>query len=181
VMQGYEKRPRDTAAVFTTDGGFRTGDMGYLDDDGYLFITGRIKEQYKLANGKYVVPTPLEERLKVSPFIANVMVYGENRTHNVALIVPDLGALRAWALETGLTASEARTLLADERVRTKISGELERLSTEFKGYERVRAFALLSEDFTLENQLLTPSLKLKRKNVIERFRNELTKLYAGAE
>jgi long-chain acyl-CoA synthetase len=181
VMQGYEKRPRDTAAVFTTDGGFRTGDMGYLDEDGYLFITGRIKEQYKLANGKYVVPTPLEERLKVSPFIANVMVYGENRTHNVALIVPDLGALRAWALETGLTASEARTLLADERVRTKISGELERLSTEFKGYERVRAFALLSEDFTLENQLLTPSLKLKRKNVIERFRNELTKLYAGAE
>jgi long-chain acyl-CoA synthetase len=181
VMQGYEKRPGETAAVFTSDGGFRTGDMGYLDEDGYLFITGRIKEQYKLANGKYVVPTPLEERLKVSPFIANVMVYGENRTHNVALVVPDLVALGAWALEAGLAASETHTLLADERVRTKIARELERLSSEFKGYERIRAFALLSEDFTFENQLLTPSLKLKRKNVIERFRNELTKLYAGAE
>jgi long-chain acyl-CoA synthetase len=180
VMQGYENRPADTQAVFTPDGGFRTGDMGYLDDDGYLFITGRIKEQYKLANGKYVVPTPLEERLKVSPFIANVMVYGENRTHNVALIVPDLAVLREWAEEAGLAVSDTRALLADQRVRTKLGLELDRLSGEFRGYERIKAFALLSEDFTQENRLLTPSLKLKRENVIERFRDELTELYADA-
>ena len=71
--------------------------MGYLDEDGFLYITGRIKEQYKLENGKYVVPTPLEEQLKLSPFIANVMVYGDNKPYNVALIVPDVEALKAWA------------------------------------------------------------------------------------
>jgi long-chain acyl-CoA synthetase len=169
VMQGYENRPRETQAVFTPDGGFRTGDMGYLDDDGYLFITGRIKEQYKLANGKYVVPTPLEERLKVSPFIANVMIYGENQPHNVALIVPDLQVLRDWAQDAGLPTAETRSLLADQRVRAKIGHELERLSDEFKGYERIKAFSLLSDDFTQGNGLLTPSLKLKRRNVIERY------------
>jgi long-chain acyl-CoA synthetase len=180
VMQGYENRPGETDAVFTPDGGFRTGDMGHLDEDGYLFITGRIKEQYKLANGKYVVPTPLEERLKVSPFIANVMVYGANQTHNVALVVPDFQVLREWAEEAGLAATEIPALLADQRVRAKIGEELERLSGEFRGYERIKAFALLSEDFTLENRLLTPSLKLKRQNVIERFADELKQLYAEA-
>jgi long-chain acyl-CoA synthetase len=165
----------------TADARFRTGDMGHLDEDGYLFITGRIKEQYKLANGKYVVPTPLEERLKVSPFIANVMVYGANQTHNVALVVPDFQVLREWAIEAGLAATEIPALLADQRVRTKIRQELERLSGEFRGYERIKGFALLSEDFTLENRLLTPSLKLKRQNVIERFAEELQQLYAEVE
>jgi long-chain acyl-CoA synthetase len=179
VMRGYENRPSETEAVFTAGGGFRTGDMGYLDEDGYLFITGRIKEQYKLANGKYVVPTPLEERLKVSPFIANVLVYGANETHNVALIVPELAVLREWAERAGIPAGETHALLTDPRVRTKLGQELERLSGEFKGYERIKAFALLSEDFTLENRLLTPSLKLKRQNVIERFQDELKQLYAG--
>jgi long-chain acyl-CoA synthetase len=180
VMQGYENRPKATQAVFTADGGFRTGDMGYLDEDGYLYITGRIKEQYKLANGKYVVPTPLEERLKVSPFIANIMVYGDNQAHNVALIVPDLLVLREWAEQAGIDADQLRTLLADERVKAKLAQELERLSGEFKGYERIKAFALLGEDFTQGNGLLTPSLKLKRRNVIERFGNELKQLCAEA-
>ena len=78
VMQGYHNRPEENDEVFTPDGGFRTGDMGYIDDDGFLFITGRIKEQYKLENGKYVVPAPLEEQLKLSPYIVNVMVHGAN-------------------------------------------------------------------------------------------------------
>src|SRR5690606_10266852 len=90
VMQGYHNRPEENAAVFTQDGGFRTGDMGYLDSDGYLYITGRIKEQYKLENGKYVVPTQLEEAIKLSPFVANIMVHGANKPFNVAVIVPDL-------------------------------------------------------------------------------------------
>src|SRR5262249_17789624 len=85
VMKGDRTRSEDNAAVFAKDGGFRTGDMGKLDRDGFLFITGRIKEQYKLENGKYVVPTPLEEQLKLSPLIANAMVYGDNKLYNVAL------------------------------------------------------------------------------------------------
>src|SRR5690606_40201830 len=102
VMQGYHNREEENSAVFCEDGAFRTGDMGYLDEDGYLFITGRIKEQYKLETGKYVVPSPLEEELKLSPFILNVMLYGANRPHNVALVVADVPAIEKWAGERGV-------------------------------------------------------------------------------
>src|SRR5277367_6219477 len=117
-MKGYYKRPEENAAVFTKDGGFRTGDMGYLDPSGYLYITGRIKEQYKLENGKYVVPTPLEEQLKLSPYVTNVMVYGDNRPFNVALIVLNVPAVRSWAADqqASLPGDQA-ALLKDERVR----------------------------------------------------------------
>jgi long-chain acyl-CoA synthetase len=177
VMRGYHQRDCDTRDVFTPDGGFRTGDMGYLDEDGYLFITGRIKEQYKLANGKYVAPSPLEERLKVSPFVSNVMVYGENQPYNVALIVADAAYLASWALREGLGAMSIESLVREPRVRAIFREEVERLTRDVKGYERIRAFALLTEDFTQENGLLTPSLKPKRRNVLERWRGEILRLY----
>ena len=88
--------------------------MGYLDADGFLYITGRIKEQYKLENGKYVVPSPLEEQLKLSPYVANVMVYGDNKPYNVALVVPDAEALKAWAAKQGVTLGD---VARNERVR----------------------------------------------------------------
>ncbi len=119
VMKGYLKRPEENAAVFTKDGGFRTGDMGYIDAHGFLFITGRIKEQYKLENGKYVVPTPLEEQIKLSPYVANVMVYGDNRPYNVALVVANVPALRDLGRpEHQLTLpGDPEALLKDDRVR----------------------------------------------------------------
>jgi long-chain acyl-CoA synthetase len=177
VMQGYHARERESAAAFTADGGFRSGDMGYLDDDGYLFITGRIKEQYKLSNGKYVVPSPLEERLKVSPFIANVLVYGENRPHNVALVVPEPSFLLPWAEQAGLGGLGVSGLILEPAVRDKFEREIEQLTSEFKGYERVKAFSLIAQDFTQENGLLTPSLKLKRDKVVRHFHDELERLY----
>jgi long-chain acyl-CoA synthetase len=163
--------------VLTPDGALRTGDLGYLDEDGYLFITGRIKEQYKLANGKYVVPSLLEERLKVSPFIANVMVFGDDQPHNVALIVPDATFLAPWAVRAGLRATSIEELVREPRVRAAIGEEIQRLTRDVKGYERIRAFALITEDFTQDNGLLTPSLKLKRRNVLERWRGEIARLY----
>ena len=95
VMQGYHNLDEQTAAVMREDGAFRSGDLGRLDSEGYLYITGRIKEQYKVENGQYVVPAPLEEQLKLSGYINQVMVYGANKPHNVALIVPDVEALRS--------------------------------------------------------------------------------------
>src|SRR5690606_34216408 len=97
VMQGYHNRPEENERVFTRDGGLRTGDLGYVDADGFLFVTGRLKEQYKLSNGKYVMPGPLEEKLKLSPYIANVMLHGANRPHNVALVVLERSAVDSWA------------------------------------------------------------------------------------
>lgn len=179
VMQGYHNLPEENAKVFTEDGGFRTGDMGYKDDDGFVYITGRIKEQYKLENGKYVVPSPLEERLELSPYITNVMVYGHNRPFNVALIVPDMESLKKWAAEQGLDASNEKVLLEDPKVVALYERQLEEYSSEFKQFEKIRRFKLIGTDFTTDDGMLTPTLKLKRRMVIRNFEDDLERLYAA--
>jgi long-chain acyl-CoA synthetase len=151
--------------------------MGYVDAEGYVYITGRIKEQYKLENGKYVVPTPLEEELKLSPYVANVMVFGDNKPFNVALIVANVDAVKGWASQQGVTATGA-ALLTDDKVRALFKGEVERFSEKFKGFESVREFALIDKDFTVDNEMLTPSLKLKRRKVLEVHGHLLEALYA---
>jgi long-chain acyl-CoA synthetase len=178
VMKGYFKRPEETAAVFTPGGGFRTGDMGYVDKDGFLFITGRIKEQYKLENGRYVVPGPLEDRLKLSPFVANAMVYGDNRPHNVALIVPNVAALKKWADANGVALPDRREDLSkNDAVRALFSKEIETHARGFKGFERIVDFALVSGDFSIESGMLTPKMSLKRRKVIEVYAPIIEQLY----
>jgi long-chain acyl-CoA synthetase len=179
VMKGYLNRPEDNAAVFTSDGGFRTGDMGYIDPNGFLYITGRIKEQYKLENGKYVVPTPLEEQLKLSPFVLNAMVYGDNRPFNVALVVANLSALKNWAAEHHVSLpADAEAMLKDDRVRALYKQEIEKFAAAFKGFESIQEFAVIAQDFTTDNGMLTPSLKLKRRKVIETYGPLIDSLYA---
>jgi long-chain acyl-CoA synthetase len=182
VMQGYHGLPEMTAEViFDLDGkrAFRTGDMGRLSPDGFLTITGRFKEQYKLENGKYVVPTVLEERLKLSGFINQAFVYGDNKPYNVCLVVPDFDALRKWAEAHDLGALDPAALAAHPRVRGKIGDEIERFGAEFKGYERPKKWAILTEEFTPENGLLTPKLSVKRREVIARYRATIDGLYAS--
>lgn len=176
VMQGYLKRPEENAQVFTADGGFRTGDQGYLDAHGYLYITGRIKEQYKLENGKYVAPTPLEEKLKLSPYILNAFVYGDNKPYNVALVVANLDAVKKFAAEHGVTGS-GDALLESPKVKELFKKELGEYSGGFKGFEEIKDFAVIAEDFTTDNGLLTPSLKVKRKKVMEKYEKVVTGLY----
>jgi long-chain acyl-CoA synthetase len=174
VMQGYHNRPEESAQAFTADRGLRTGDMGRLDKDGYLYITGRIKEQYKLENGKYVVPSPLEEKLKLSPHILNVMLYGENRAHNVAIVVPNPEGLERWAKQNGKTLGDPTK---DPAVKALLQSELDRLSASFKSYERPKNVLVVSEDFTVPNGLLTPSLKVKRRAVVAKYEKALVALY----
>jgi long-chain acyl-CoA synthetase len=175
VMQGYHQRPEETAEALRPDGGLRTGDLGHLDDDGFLYISGRIKEQYKLENGKYVMPSPLEEEIKLSPYIGNAMLYGDGRPYNVALIVLDQPAVRAWLEEQGLPSGGE--LARDEQVRALVMRELAARGEQMRGYERPRDFAIVEEDFTLENGLLTPTLKLKRREVVARYASVLEALY----
>jgi len=179
VMKGYLKRPDENAAVITKDGGFRTGDRGFIDAQGFLYITGRIKEQYKLENGKYVVPTPLEEQLKLSPYVLNVMVYGDNKPYNVALIVANVPAVRKWAeaSQMHLPGSDD-AVLADLRVRGLFEREIGTFAAAFKGYEGIRDFTLIAHDFTVEGGFLTPSLKVKRRKVLEVYGPLIEKMYA---
>jgi long-chain acyl-CoA synthetase len=181
VMMGYYNLPEENDQVFTQDGGFRTGDLGHLDEDGYLFIRGRIKEQYKLENGKYVVPSPIEEQLQLSGFINQVMVYGEQRPFNVAVVVPDFEYLQQWATEHGLDTSDLDALLNDAQVRELYKTEINRAQSSIKRYERVRNFVLEDEEFTPENGMLTPSLKIKRRAVMAKLGTEIDDLYEGGD
>jgi long-chain acyl-CoA synthetase len=177
VMMGYYNLPEEDAAVFTPDGGFRSGDLGSRDEDGFISIRGRIKEQYKLENGKYVVPSPIEEQLQLSGFVTNIMVYGEQRPHNVAVIVPDLDALKAWAEENDLGDRSVQQLLEEDQVADLIERELNRQSGPIKGYEKIRGFVLTDEEFTPENGMLTPSLKVKRRAIMAKYGDQIEALY----
>ncbi len=179
VMAGYHNLPDATKEALTPDGGLRSGDLGRFDADGFLYITGRVKELYKLENGKYVAPVPLEEKLQLSPYIAQCVIHGSNKPHNVALIVPDFVALKGWADANG-AAGAKDALLADARVRALIRSEIDSYSREFKGYESVREFLLDGEELTTANGMLTPTLKLKRRNVMTKFGARLEALYLTA-
>jgi long-chain acyl-CoA synthetase len=179
VMQGYHGREDEDRLVLTEGRGLRTGDLGRLDADGFLYVTGRIKEQYKLTNAKYVVPSPLEARLKLSPWIDDIMVYGDGRPYNVALIVPSAPAVLAFAATEGLADVALSALLHHPRVRRQFAAEIQRHSPDFKGYERIRDFTFSPEAFSQEHGTLTPSLKLKRHEIMKRFGHLLERLYAA--
>ncbi len=180
VMRGYHKRKDDTNLALTPDGGLRTGDLGRIDADGYLFITGRAKELYKLENGKYVAPVPLEQALEESPFIAQSVVFGENRPHNVALIVANMPAVRDWGKARGL-ADDPESLLSHPKVLTLFESEVEKCNQRFKGFERIADFVLDSEELTVESGMLTPSMKLKRRIIVAQYGGALESLYPRSE
>jgi long-chain acyl-CoA synthetase len=179
VMRGYHHLEDATRQTMTEDGGLRTGDLGRLDADGYLYITGRVKELYKLENGKYVAPTPLEEKVQLSPYILQCVVYGADHPHNIALIIPDMPTLRTWAKAQGLE-SDDDALLTNPKVRTLLETEVDRLSKDFKGFERILDFVIDTEELTTQNGMLTPSLKLKRNKVVAKYADVFESLYPAA-
>jgi long-chain acyl-CoA synthetase len=176
IMAGYHNQQDATRQTIGHDGGLRTGDLGRLDADGYLYITGRTKELYKLENGKYVAPAPLEEQITISPFILQCVIFGADRPHNVALIVPDMAAVRSWAEKQGI-AGDGDALLGDSRVRKLLESEVATHSKDFKGFERIKDFVIDPEELTIQNGLLTPTLKLKRSKVIAKYDDVFASLY----
>jgi len=176
VMKGYYNRPEATAEVMTADGGFRTGDLGRIDDEDFLHITGRIKEQYKLENGKYVVPAPLEEAMQISPYIEQVLVYGDNRLFNIAIIVPNMDALGKWAKAEDISETGS-ALLGNAQVNALYETELESVCGEMKGFERPKKFAFSEEPWTPDNGMMTPTMKLKRPIVVQALQSQIDALY----
>ncbi|HTU56834.1 MAG TPA: long-chain fatty acid--CoA ligase, partial [Polyangiales bacterium] len=178
-MRGYHNLPEQTQSSFTADGGLRTGDLGRIDKDGYLFITGRVKELYKLSNGKYVAPAALEEKLQLSPFIAQCFVYGSDKPHNTAVIVADMANVEDYCKRHGISTNEPPDrVLQLPQIRELFRHEVDRHSRDFKGFEQIRSFVLTPEPFTAENDLMTQTLKIKRRNVVTKYQRDLTALYA---
>ena len=177
VMKGYHNRPEDTKAVLTPDGGFRTGDRGRLDKDGYLYITGRIKEQYKLENGKFCFPVALEENICLASFVQQAVVYGLNRPYNICIIVPDFDVLLNYAKEKGLP-TDVKELVARQDIIDMVGEAVNKqLKGKFGGYEIPKKFILLPEPFSLDNGMLTQTMKLKRKVVMDKLEDQIEALY----
>ena len=178
IMQGYYKNPDATRETLTEDGWFRTGDIGHLDADGYLYITDRKKDLLKTAAGKFVAPQPIENALKTSPYILNAMVVGDKRKFVAALIVPNPTTVGARLADEGLRFSSNSELVAHPRTRALIEKEVKRLTAHLAQYETIKRFALLPEDFTFDSGTLTFTLKLKRRVVEEKYRSVIESLYA---
>lgn len=184
-MIGYHKKPEKTKEVIVELNGMRgvrTGDRGRLDDDGFLYITGRFKEEYKLANGKYIHPESLELEMKVLPWILNAVVTGAGHEYNVALIVPDLKLLEHLAVEMKLSvnpkdlfdSSNPETRNFKELLITQVQNHLKKT---FGSYEIPQKFEFIPEDFTVDNGMLTQTMKLKRQVVMDKYGDKLEKLY----
>jgi long-chain acyl-CoA synthetase len=178
VMQGYYKAPEATRDVLSEDGWFKTGDIGYLDKDNYLFITDRKKDLLKTAGGKFVAPQPIENALKTSPYILNAMVVGDQRKFVVALIVPNPTTVSARLAEEGLKFSSHAELAAHPSAYALIENEVSRLTTHLAQYENIKRFALLPDDFTFDSGSLTFTMKLKRRVVEKQFNDLIAKLYS---
>ncbi len=181
VMKGYHNKPEATREIMTKDGGVRTGDRGRFDEDGFLWITGRIKEQFKLENGKYVFPAALEEDICLNHYVQNALIFGANKPYNICMIVPDAVALDAYAQKNGLPR-DYKTLVENQDVQKMITKEiLDSLKVKYGSYEIPKKFVFVSEPFTLENGMLTQTMKLKRRVITEKFNEQIEAMYKQGE
>lgn len=178
VMRGYYNKPEETRAVFTDDGWFKTGDVGMLDADGFLRITDRKKELFKTSGGKYIAPQPIEQAIKGSRFVNQVVLVGAERKFPAALIVPAWEQLESYCKLKGIEIKDRRELCAHPRIIDLFERQIERLTPNLSRYEKIKKVALLEDEFTIEGGELTPTLKVKRRVIDQKYRDAIEKLYA---
>jgi long-chain acyl-CoA synthetase len=179
VMKGYLNKPKETAAVIDGEGWFHTGDQGKFDNEGNLIITGRIKELIVTAYGKKIAPTAVEQAIGQSKYVEQVMVYGDNRPFLTALVMPSPLALEGFAREHGIPFKRYTDVLDHPEVLKLYDEEVKKALSGFAQYEQVHRFRLIPEPFTVENGLLTPSLKTKRPQAVAAYHDEFEKMYEG--
>jgi long-chain acyl-CoA synthetase len=181
VMRGYLGRPEETALALDSDGWLHSGDQGKLDADGYLSITGRLKDLIVTSYGKNISPRPIEEKLTRSKYVAQVMVCGDNRKYLVALVVPESEVIKQYARDNDIAFEDYAALLGTEKIRELIYDEIDRVNKTAPSYEQVRGFDILPEAFTLENGMLTPTLKPRRGRITMIHEELIERLYARVE
>jgi len=177
VMMGYYKNDEATKESFTEDGFFKTGDIAEMDDDGYVKITGRIKDLIITSGGKNISPQNIENSLKASPFIEQVAIIGDNRKYLAALIVPSFGDLESWARGKEISFNSRKELIANDAVKELFAGEIEENTKDYARVEQIRKFTLLDTEWSQETDELTPTLKLKRRVVNQKYSTIIDSMY----
>lgn len=177
VMSGYYNKPEETAAVFTADGFFKTGDAGNLTGKNEIILTERIKDLYKTSNGKYIAPQMIETKMTEDRYVDQIAVIGDERKFVSALIVPNFEKLREYADERHISYESDEQLIGEKTVQDYIFGRIELLQAQFTSYEKIKRIALLSKPFTMEAGELTNTLKLRRKVILERYADVIDGIY----
>jgi long-chain acyl-CoA synthetase len=177
VMRGYWNKPEENRAVFTEDGWLRTGDIGHLDKDGYLTITDRKKELLKTSGGKYIAPQPIEQLIKGSRFVNQVVVIGDGRNFPAALIVPEWELLESYAKLKGLDIKTRAEFCRHPRIIDLFERQIAARTQNLAQFEKIKRFALLDFELTLEGGELTPTLKVKRRVIDEKYRDVINRIY----
>lgn len=179
VMMGYYNRPEETAKTIDADGWLHTGDVGTWIDGKYLKITDRVKALFKTSGGKYVAPQVIEEKMKESRFVEQIMVIGENQKFVAALIIPSYLNLDAWCEENNIKWSSREEQIKTPEVLALFKGEVEGLNENFGKVEKIKKFEILSEEWSVDSGELTPTMKVKRKVILERYGAMIEKMYRG--
>ena len=177
VMRGYYNKPEETGKVFTSDGWFKTGDIGTLDEDGFLRITDRKKELFKTSGGKYISPQPIEQAIKGSRFVNQVVLIGAERKFPAALIVPVWEQLESYCKLKGIEVKSRSELCRHPRIVDLLERQINALTPNLAKYERIKKVALLENEFTQEGGELTPTLKVKRRVIDQKYRDVIERLY----
>ncbi len=176
VMRGYYKAPEETAKVLQ-DGWFSTGDIAKIDDDGYVFIVDRKKEIIITAGGKNIAPQPLENLLRMDKYMSQAFVFGDRKPYLVALLTPNIERLIQFGQEQGLDYLDVEELVANKRIRELYGERVELINSKLPSYQTIKKFHLLPRDFSVDGGELTPTLKLKRKVIYEKYRDHIEQLY----
>jgi long-chain acyl-CoA synthetase len=177
IMMGYYKRP-DLTAEAVTDGWFHTGDIGMMVDDKFLKITDRKKELFKTSGGKYVAPLPIENKLKESMFVEQVLVLGAERKFVGALIVPSFPNLKDWCRKNGITFTSNEEMIHHSKVLELFKEIVESYNKYFNHVEQIKKFELLPHEWSIETGEMTPKLSLKRKVIMEKYRDAIERIYS---
>ncbi|MEP6703531.1 MAG: AMP-dependent synthetase/ligase, partial [Acidobacteriota bacterium] len=179
VMLGYYNKPEATRAAFTDDGWFKTGDIGEVDADGFLRITDRKKELFKTSGGKYIAPSPIEQMIRSSRFVSQAVLIGNDRNFAAALVVPNFEMLESYVKLKDLDAETPAEMCRNDRILDLIERQIDSATQNLSRFEKVKKIALLENELTVDGGELTPTLKIKRRVVEEKYKDVIDRLYAG--
>jgi len=180
VFKGYWNRPEETKAALV-DGWFKTGDIGNIDADGYLSVTDRKKDLIKTSGGKFIAPQPIENSLKLNPLVGVAAIVGDKRKFASVLVSPNFAALEEWARENEITFASRAELITNPKVLALYEGIVEGINQNLARFEKLKRVLLVADEFTIDNGVLTPTMKLKRRVIEDRYKRQIDELYTQAD